>query len=66
MVGDRVRFLFTSELLQAYSFACNNSLVNKNRTREPTMMLFIIILLYVEIILKVRIEHFDCLYGFFH
>ena len=35
MVSERVRFLFTSE------FACNNSRVNKNRIREPTMMLFV-------------------------
>ena len=35
MVGSRIRFLFTRELLQANSFACNNSLVNKNRTRSP-------------------------------
>ena len=41
MVGERVRFLFTRELLQVNSFACNNSLVNKNRIREPTMMLFV-------------------------
>ena len=41
MVGERVRFLFTSELLQANEFACNNSRVNKNRIREPTMMLFV-------------------------
>ena len=28
MVGSRVRFLFTRELLQAHSSAGNNSLVN--------------------------------------
>ena len=41
MVGERVRFLFTSKLLEANEFACNNLRVNKNRSREPTMMLFV-------------------------
>ena len=38
MVGERVRFLFMSELLQANEWACDNSRMNKNRIREPTMM----------------------------
>ena len=38
---EMTNFLFTSELLQANEFACNNSRVNKNRIREPTMMLFV-------------------------
>ena len=41
MVGERVRFLFTSKSLQAHSFACDNLRVNKNRSSEPTMMLFL-------------------------
>ena len=41
MVGERVWFLFTRKLLQAHSFACNNLVVNKNRSRKPTMMLFV-------------------------
>ena len=41
MVGERVRFLFMSELSQANEWACDNSRMNKNRIREPTMMLFV-------------------------
>ena len=46
MVGERVRFLFTSELVQANEFVCNNSRVNKNRIREPTMMLFVYFIIF--------------------
>ena len=44
MVGSQIRFLFTLELLQAHSFACNNSLVNKNRMRSATISNLYIIL----------------------
>ena len=36
MVGERVQFLFTCQLLQAHLFACSN-LLNKNRMRSPTI-----------------------------
>ena len=54
MVGERVRFLITSELLQANEFASNNSRVNKNRIREPTMML-ILFIISIEILFKMKL-----------
>ena len=54
MVGDRVRFLFTSELLQANERACNNAKVNKNGIREPTMMLFVY---FISIEISCKIYH---------